>query len=158
MAEWDWSGEDPEAAAFPKRRRWPIALAALVAISAVGVAVWRNFFSGAETPAAAGGADAATSPDGGALASLAEGDALLRRLAAGWSNAPELLAWLAEADIVRRLTAATALIADGDSPRPMLSFLKVNGAFEAFEEPVKAPKRPKPKKRGRHRHPPPVPE
>lgn len=63
-------------------------------------------------------------------ASLKEGDTLLRDWASKFSTAQELIDWLQADDIVRRLVAATQLVANGESPRRMLSFLEVPGTFE----------------------------
>ncbi len=69
----------------------------------------------------------------------ADGDALLRRLAAGWGTGPELSIWLAAESIVQRLAAATVMVAKGASPRTMLSFVTVPGAFTVDEELSKKP-------------------
>jgi hypothetical protein len=62
--------------------------------------------------------------------SMTEGDSLARQLAAELSKASELAQWLAEPDILRRLVAAVNLVAEGNSPRPVLSFLIPAGQFE----------------------------
>ncbi len=59
-----------------------------------------------------------------------EGDALARQLGAELSRASEWAKWLTEADIVRRLVAAVNLVAEGNSPRPVLGFLIPDGQFE----------------------------
>lgn len=82
--------------------------------------------------------------DAGPPRSLPEGDALLRKLLASLGAPAALLSWLEGDDVLRRLVAAVNLIAEGQSPRPMLTFFPVKGAFQARE--VLGPLPPRPKK------------
>lgn len=59
----------------------------------------------------------------------ADGDAMLRGLAAKLSPAKELSEWLAQPDIVRRLVAATNMISEGKTPRSILSFVNLSGDY-----------------------------
>jgi len=65
---------------------------------------------------------------------IADGDTLLRQLAAQLSSSADLTKWLAEADILRRLVAAVNLIAEGNSPRAMVGFLAPGAKFEVQRE------------------------
>lgn len=60
---------------------------------------------------------------------LATSDAAIRQLAAGISARPELVSWLANEDLVRRLVASVDSIADGRSPRQQVEFLRPESAF-----------------------------
>lgn len=118
-------------------RIWPWLLVLL--LGAGGAGVWyvlQHPRGPAEAPVVA---DAGTtSMDAGPRASIEEGDALLHELGAGWSKDPLYAKWLA-ALVLRQLVAATQLVADGDSPRPSLPFLAIQGPFAVREQPVAAP-------------------
>jgi hypothetical protein len=60
---------------------------------------------------------------------LSTSDAAIRQLAAGLSARPELTAWLANEDLVRRFVASVDSIADGRSPRQQVEFLRPAAAF-----------------------------
>lgn len=62
---------------------------------------------------------------------LTTSDSAIRQLAAGLSSRPELAAWLANEDIVRRFVASVDSIADGRSPRQQLEFLRPSTSFRA---------------------------
>jgi hypothetical protein len=66
-----------------------------------------------------------------ALPALAESDAFMRSLAAGLSNHPEMVHWLARTGLVRTLTSVVANIANGDTPRKDLDFLTPAQRFRA---------------------------
>lgn len=68
-----------------------------------------------------------------------DGDALLRRLAAGLSPSPELAQWLAAESILQRLAASVSMAAAGGNPRPMLTFLELKGPFTVDEQIEKKP-------------------
>ncbi len=63
-----------------------------------------------------------------------QGEALLRELASKLSSSPELAKWLAENGIFRRLVAAVNLVAEGNSPRPVVGFLAPSGGFAVVRE------------------------
>jgi hypothetical protein len=79
--------------------------------------------------------------DGGKRFSIDDGEGLLKRLAAGWSSSPTFLKWL-EGFGLRQLVGAVQLVADGESPSPLLPFISVPGAFQVKEEAGAAPARP----------------
>jgi hypothetical protein len=133
--------------------RW-IALALLGA----GAAGWYLFGREAEAPVAV--VDAGPPKvDAGLVKplSLEEGDALLRKLAAGWSSSADLQKLLATPFIVRILAAAANLVADGDSPRPVLNFIDFKEPFAVEEREGPKPKRP-PARHGKRKAPPERPE
>ena len=55
----------------------------------------------------------------------------LERAAGGLSNRPEWASWLHEPHLVARLVAATHRVAEGERPRPVLTFLVPNKDFSA---------------------------
>lgn len=63
-----------------------------------------------------------------------DGDTALRRLVKSASDDERLTTWMSVDGILQRLAAAARLVADGRSPRPMLSFLEISGDFEVLEE------------------------
>ncbi len=125
-----------------KGRLFPLILAA-IAVLAVGLlaalfVVFRQPSKPkpAESPAvlATPSATLATpsaSPPSGPLPALDESDDYVRRLASGLSRHPELSRWLAQAALVRTLTAVVANVADGETPRPHLGFLAPQQRFRA---------------------------
>jgi hypothetical protein len=112
---------------------WVVVIAVL---AAAGWFVWTKRAELFEKEEIAAVAD----PDAGLAAvtstvperSLAEGDALLREHASRASKSAELAAWLSAPDIVQRIAAAVRLIAQGRSPRPVLSFLEIEGDFRVI--------------------------
>jgi hypothetical protein len=58
-------------------------------------------------------------------------DPRVRDLLGGLSSDAEFLRWLSAEDLARRFTAATNLVAEGQSPRLPLSFMAPNGGFRA---------------------------
>ncbi len=138
-----------------KKRGWLVAVIVLVVLGAAGTYLWRAYgpTRGLTATIADAGPDAGPA-DAGApqLMSLAEGDALLRKLAAGWSKSKDLARWLMADDIIHRLTAAVNMVAEGDSPAPVLGFVKIEGEFDVNEE---APKGKKAKRHVRKKQRPP---
>lgn len=65
---------------------------------------------------------------------MADGDALLRRLAAEGGASAELLSWLGVDGVLRRVAATVWMLARGDNPRPVLGFLELSGSFQVREE------------------------
>jgi hypothetical protein len=68
------------------------------------------------------------------LPALDESDALVREMAEGASARPELRTWLQAPDLIRRMVAGVANVADGESPRGQLTFLKPREPFRVVEE------------------------
>jgi hypothetical protein len=104
-----------------------------VVLAVGGVALWR-WKQSTELPPVAPAEESKPAPAAPALAAsnlpATEGDALARQLGAELSSASEWAKWLAEPDIVRRFVAAVNLVAEGNSPRPVLSFLTPADHFE----------------------------
>lgn len=72
--------------------------------------------------------------------SVQEGDALARNLLGTLSKEPELAQWLALEGLLQRFTTAVNNIADGESPRMVLSFLAPSEGFKVIEKEQKAAK------------------
>lgn len=72
--------------------------------------------------------------------SVAEGDAKVRELMGPMSQDPDWAKWLALEGLLQRFTTAVSNIADGESPRMVLSFLAPTEGFKVVETPVKTPK------------------
>lgn len=118
-----------------------IAVGAVVAVVVVaGIAFW--LWRGRQPPAppAAGAGPApvaaeAATPTATAptrmLPALAASDALVRELAATLSRHPQLAAWLASDELVRRFVASVVNVAEGTSPRRHLDFLRPSEPFRA---------------------------
>jgi hypothetical protein len=115
-----------------KRVAWLLLAMALLVVG--GVALW-NWRQSLQTEKPGPVAESKPVPQAPAAspptASIAEGEQLVRRRGGELSSAKELTAWLSEPDILRRLVAAVNLIAEGNSPRPVLGFLIPVGNFEA---------------------------
>ncbi len=62
-----------------------------------------------------------------------EGDARVRELIGRMSQEPELTKWLGVEGLLQRFTTAVSNIADGESPRMVLSFLAPEGGFQVIE-------------------------
>jgi hypothetical protein len=60
---------------------------------------------------------------------LAGTDPRVRELLRGLSSDAEFLRWLSAEDLARRFVSATNAVAEGQSPRPQLSFLAPTGGF-----------------------------
>jgi hypothetical protein len=125
----------------PPSQRGPVllALAAVVLLLAAAVFVFRyqpwkaapRPTAPTPTPASSAPRPAAP-PSSVALPSLDASDAFVRTLAVGLSARPELARWLAQSSLVRTLTAVVSDIADGETPRPLLSFLAPRQRFRAL--------------------------
>jgi hypothetical protein len=72
-----------------------------------------------------------------ALPALDESDGFVRGIAQALSSHPELARWLAQASLVRRLTAVVDNVASGESPRPHLEFLAPKRRFKAQRRPAR---------------------
>lgn len=136
----DWEPPIERRRARSGEHGWLIWLAVLVVLGVIGALLWsrrgeiQTLVEKIEVTDA-GAEVAAAEPDAGAAAALPpeEGDELLRSLAARGSKSPELSGWLAAPNILQRVAAASRLIADGKSPRPVLTFIEIEDDF-AVEE------------------------
>lgn len=77
----------------------------------------------AETPA----------PPGPPLPALDQSDPRSRELLGALSSDPDFQKWTANEGLVRRFTAASFNIAEGESPRAVLAFLAPQGPFQVVE-------------------------
>jgi hypothetical protein len=121
---------------------FPMILAAIavlvIALLGVVFLVFRKPAQPAATPvpvAAAPAAPAPTATPAVALPRLDESDAFVRGIAQALSAHPELARWLAQASLVRTLTAVVDNVANGESPRPHLEFLAPKQRFKAQRRP-----------------------
>jgi hypothetical protein len=64
---------------------------------------------------------------------LRTSDVVVRELVAELSSRPELVAWLANEDLIRRFVAAVDNTGNGISPTAQLDFLRPKGSFEVVE-------------------------
>jgi hypothetical protein len=105
---------------------------AIVVLAVAGVIYWRWREAREAVPLVPAEAPKPAAPATPSAPSLpaAEGDSLARQLAKELSSSSELATWLAEPDILRRLVAAVNMVAEGNSPRPVLSFLVPSAQFE----------------------------
>jgi hypothetical protein len=129
----------------PKRRGGLIlVVVALVAVAAIGAWLYLRSSAPPTQEADAGQPEPVDAgPPPAPKLSITDGEALLRKLGQGLSNAKELQAWLAESDILRRLVAAVNLTADGKTPAPVLGFLKPSRGFEVVKKKKKVMVSPK---------------
>lgn len=156
----DWN---PQEDAPPKKRSWAwlVALVSVVLLVVAGWLAW-PLIRDARGPKPAETADAGVAmetPDAGPTVSISEGEGKLKELGAKLSGSNVWLKWLEEADLVRRLTAAANLVADGESPRPVVAFLGIDTPYVVDE--AKAPagkkaKKVKPPKLKKGQKPPPA--
>jgi hypothetical protein len=147
MDEWDL---DDEQIRPPKGSHgWVLWLIALVVVGAGGAIFWKMRSQLPEI------VEQLTVPDAGVVAPEPEplpideaeiddagrptgtrtavnGDELVRKL--GARGAPDLQTWLSSPDVVQRIAAASRLIAQGKSPRPVISFIEIQGDFSVIEE------------------------
>ncbi len=132
--------KDPEdqvlRSALRRGSRWPGVVVGLGVLGGAGLALWRFYPDSRDTQtpvtSAPQGLDAGTLLP--VAVDLAEGDRKLREWGTRLSPREGFTKWLGEADLIRRLTAAVNLICDGESPKPLLSFLEVSGPFEVEEQ------------------------
>jgi hypothetical protein len=62
-----------------------------------------------------------------------DSDPLVRQLAKAISSDPRLVSWLVNDDLIRRLSASVANVAEGVSPRKQLEFLAPDTPFQVIE-------------------------
>jgi hypothetical protein len=131
----------------PPTRKRPVGLLVALAVL-VGAGVWYSVQRmkaqppppvAPPPPVVAQVPDAGTPIPQGPL-SVAEGDAKVREWVGPLSQDPELAKWLALEGLLQRFTTAVTNIADGESPRMVLSFLAPTEGFKVVETPVKTPK------------------
>lgn len=72
-------------------------------------------------------------PQGPPLPTLDQSDPRTRELLGAMSSDPEFQKWTANEGLVRRFTAASFNIAEGESPRAVLAFLAPQGTFQVVE-------------------------
>jgi len=122
---------------------WALAAAVALLIAVVGVGWWvlRRQKSAEFAPAADAVAESAPAavPEPAAepvaadpplaLPALGGSDALVRQLVAGLSAHPQLVAWLAPEELVRRFVAAVVSVAEGESPAGHVRFLAPAAPF-----------------------------
>ncbi len=122
-----------------RRTRLLVIAVVLVVIGVPAVVVYLRWKDSQKTasvappPESAATAQAPPAPTPPAV-DAAQGEALLRDLASKLSSSPELAKWLAEDGILRRLVAAVNLVAEGNSPRPVVAFLAPSGGFAVVRE------------------------
>jgi DUF3014 family protein len=146
MDEWEPSIDEPT---HSEDRGWFGWVIGAIAVGAIAFAGWRyrdnlsGLFASAPPDA---GVDAAieAAPDAEAPPekSLQEGDEVLRKVAGDAAKSPLVDRWLQNADVVQRLTAAARLIARGESPKPVLSFVEIQGDFDVVEQNTTKPRKP----------------
>jgi hypothetical protein len=124
---------------------WLIWVVVIAALGTGGVLLWRMRDDVPQIVAQVLEQDAGVAYDAGVaevdagVAAIApkppiQGDDLLRKLASAGSKSNDLAGWLSAPDIVQRIAAASRLIADGKSPRPVLMFVELEGDFSVFEQ------------------------
>src|SRR3990170_5147921 len=117
---------------------FPMILAAVAVLVIAGLGVLFLVFQKPGKPAAtpvplapAPAAPAPTATPAIVLPSLDASDAFVRGIAQALSSHPELARWLAQASLVRTLTAVVDNVASGETPRPHLQFLAPKQRFKA---------------------------
>jgi hypothetical protein len=141
---------EPDDLKAPKNTRWPIVVIVLLLVGATGYVAYRVFQEPrGSTEAPVMDAGVALPVDAGPALSLVDGDALLKKLAPGWSSHALFLKWL-ESLGLRHVVAAAQLVADGESPRPALPFLSIAAPFAVREVP---PPDAKPARAGKRKAP-----
>jgi DUF3014 family protein len=135
---------DPQPSA-PSRKPMIVAGIALVVVVALGTG-WYLLRGRGEQPASEPvtpppAAPAPTAPppqeapqtQGPPLPALDQSDAHVREQLGRLSSDPEFQRWLGIEGIIRRITAATSNVAEGESPRAVLAFLAPQGPFQVVE-------------------------
>jgi len=124
-----------------ERPRWPWLLGLLLLLGLAGGGAFWYFNRGEEAVAAPTPAprvrEEATEPverEVIDLPALAESDTWLRDVVGQLSENPQLVTWLLNDDLIRRLAATTTNLARGESPRTHVRFLQPSGSFAVVEE------------------------
>ena len=123
-----------------KKGGWITVLVVGVILAAGGAALWFLYLApnSAVVQSTDGGTSASpTNVDAAETKtlSLADGDALLRKIAEG-SYSKEIVKWVSAPNIIQRIAAAVRLIAVGKSPRPVLDFIEITGKFSVIAKDV----------------------
>lgn len=128
----------------PSRKPLALAAIAVVVLVALGMGWYLLRGRGAEPPPPAVSPPAAPSPEvppleetppaqAAPLPGLEQSDAYVRELLGRLSSEAVFQEWLGIEGLIRRFTAAVANIAEGESPRTVLSFLAPQGSFQTVE-------------------------
>ncbi len=133
-----WAGGPPQPQQTPPtpppQRARPVVPIILAVLVLVGVGAW--FVMGREGPPAPAPEPVAARPAHPAEPAappsvpVAESDARARDLVRGLSSEPEFAKWLGTEGLIQRFTAAVGNIAEGESPRMVLSFLAPAQGFQ----------------------------
>jgi HAMP domain-containing protein len=123
----------------------PIAIAiGVIVVAVLGFFIWRwsqqrqetepveEAAPAVEAPAAEGEIPESTAPVD--LPTLADSDEWMRAVVAQLSAHPELFAWLATEDLIRRFVVVVDNLAEGVSPRTHLEFLEPEKGFGTRED------------------------
>ncbi|MGQ0504388.1 MAG: DUF3014 domain-containing protein [Myxococcaceae bacterium] len=153
----DWRPPESEEPIQKKSKAWLWALLAVLVVGAGGFALWRVLQQQRGQEDTAEADTGATTGDAGPAVSLSEGDALLRKLLSDLGASPDLLLWIAGDDIIRRIAGAVNMVAEGDSPRTMLTFIELKGPYSFIEKhdpkAKKVARKKPPKRKGKHAKP-----
>ncbi len=133
-----WAGGPPQPQQTPPtpppQRARPVVPIILAVLVLVGVGAW--FVMGRKGPPAPAPEPVAARPANPAEPAappsvpVAESDARARDLVRGLSSEPEFAKWLGTEGLIQRFTAAVGNIAEGESPRMVLSFLAPAQGFQ----------------------------
>jgi hypothetical protein len=128
----------PGSAPAPTRKRPVGLIVALIALAGAGA--WYSYqrMKAREAPPVTPPPVVTQVVDAGTVApqgppSVPEGDARVRELVGPLSTDPELAKWLGVEGLLQRFTTAVSNIADGESPRMVLSFLAPTEGFKVVE-------------------------
>lgn len=110
--------------------RYLIYLLVAAAMGGLGYWAWMKWMARNTVPVAPPPTELPKAAEPPPAVNLTEGNELLQKLGAGLSDAPEFQSWLKEPDLLRRLVAASNLVAEGNSPRSVLGFVAPNTGFE----------------------------
>jgi hypothetical protein len=125
--------------------RKPLMIGLIAAVVVVLGVTWYVLRGTAEEPASTPSAPAATAPTppaeppeaqqppGPPLPALDQSDARTRELLGAMSSDAEFQKWIANEGLIRRFTAASYNISEGESPRAVLAFLAPQQPFQTVE-------------------------
>ncbi len=126
----------------PSRSGPPVVAIVVIALVGLGVGYWvlrmrQPESPPSEPPPPVSQVDAGPAAPMEPPPSVQEGDARVRELVGPLSTDPELAKWLGVEGLLQRFTTAVSNIADGESPRMVLSFLGPTERFQVVEAPGK---------------------